>query len=48
VLCLIVVLLPPGKNLFAAQLNDDNDNNNNNNNIKVKYPVSPKDLFSHP
>jgi hypothetical protein len=32
VLCLIVVPLPPGKNPFAVQLNNNNSNNNYNNN----------------
>jgi hypothetical protein len=30
VLCLILVPLPPGKNPYAAQLNNNNNNNNNN------------------
>jgi hypothetical protein len=48
VLCLIVLLLPQGKNSFAVPLNDDDDddddnnNNNNDNNIfsqyEYKYP----------
>jgi hypothetical protein len=36
VFCLIVVLLPPGKNPFAVQLTNDDDNNNNNNNNNLR------------
>jgi hypothetical protein len=31
-LCLIVVPLPPGENLFVAKIINNNNNNNNNNN----------------
>jgi hypothetical protein len=34
VLCTIFVPLPPGKNPFTFEINNDNNDNNNNNNNK--------------
>jgi hypothetical protein len=39
-LCLTVVSLPSGKNLFAVKINNNNNNNNNNfNEVSCDFPL---------